>query len=155
MKEFDYYIFIDYSENLIGYSIIESKKLIELLPKIMRFRHYRSAMNQKLYLKHIKDAIKRDDIKSSFLKLKIKEMHKNMDIYLDVLDFLKKHDKCILFISVDNSQYIPFRKMVNIVDGDNIIIKQESELIKGTPEYQASLVLDNLLNIERLKQNDK
>ena len=27
MKEFDYYIFIDYSENLIGYSIIEKKRL--------------------------------------------------------------------------------------------------------------------------------
>ena len=25
MKEFDYYIFVDYSENLIGYSIIEKK----------------------------------------------------------------------------------------------------------------------------------
>lgn len=24
-KEFDYYIFIDYSENLIGYTIIENK----------------------------------------------------------------------------------------------------------------------------------
>jgi len=31
MKEFDYYIFIDYSENLIGYSIIENKKLKNLL----------------------------------------------------------------------------------------------------------------------------
>jgi len=27
MKEFDYYIFIDYSENLIGYNIIEKEKL--------------------------------------------------------------------------------------------------------------------------------
>ena len=35
--------------------------------------------------------------------------------------------------------------------GKNTIIKQESELKEGTPEYQASLVLDNLLNIERLK----
>jgi hypothetical protein len=42
--------------------------------------------------------------------------------------------------------------MVNIVDGENVIIKQESELIKGTPEYRASLVLDTLLNIERLKK---
>ena len=42
--------------------------------------------------------------------------------------------------------------MINIIDGDNIIVKQESELIDGTPEYRASLVLDNLLNIERLNK---
>lgn len=75
-----------------------------------------------------------------------------MEIYLDILEFLKKHENCIIFVSVDNSQYPAFRKMVGIVDGENIVIKQESELIRGTPEYQASLVLDTLLNIERLKQ---
>ena len=79
-------------------------------------------------------------------------MHKNMDIYLDVLEFLKKHENCIIFISIDNTQYPAFRKMVDIVDGKEVVVKQESELIKGTPEYQASLVLDNLLNIERNKQ---
>jgi len=152
MKEFDYYIFIDYSENLIGYSIIENKKLKELIPKISRFKHYRVARDKKLYLKNIKKTIKRDNLKSSFLKLKIKEIYKNMEIYLDILEFLKKHENCIIFISVDNSQYLTFRKMVNIVDGENIIIKQESELVEGTSEYKASLVLDNLLNIERLKE---
>jgi len=150
MKKFDYYIFIDYSENLIGYSIIESIKLKELFPKILRFRHYKEVRSRKLYLKHIKKTIKADAIKSSFLKLKIKEMRKNMEIYLDVLEFLKKHENCIILISVDNRQYLAFRKMVNIVDGKNIVIKQESELIKGTPEYQGSLVLDNILNIKRL-----
>jgi len=80
-------------------------------------------------------------------------MHKNMDIYLDVLEFLKKHENCIIFISIDNTQYPAFRKMVDIVDGKEVVVKQESELIKGTPEYQASLVLDNLLNIERLKND--
>lgn len=153
MREFDYYIFIDYSENLIGYSIIENKKLKELLPKISRFRHYKEARNKKLYLKNISKTIKRDSIMSSFLRLKIKEMHKNMDIYLDVLEFLKKHESCIIFISVDNRQYSAFRKMVNIIDGEKIIVKQESELVRGTREYQASFVLDNLLNIERLKNN--
>jgi len=152
MREFDYYIFIDYSENLIGYSIIEKEKLKELLPKISRVRHYREAGNRKQYLKNVKNIFRRDNIKSSFLKLKIKKMHKNMEIYLDVLEFLKKHENCIIFISVDNKQYPAFRKMVNIVDGENVIVKQESELIRGTPEYQASLVLDNLLNIERLEK---
>jgi len=151
-KEFDYYIFIDYSENLIGYSIIEKAKLKELIPKITRFRHYREAGNRKQYLKNVKNTFKRDSIKSYFLKLKIKDMHKNMEIHLDVLEFLRKHENCIIFISVDNKQYPTFRKMVNIVDGENTVVKQENELIKGTPEYQTSLVLDNLLNIERLRK---
>ena len=149
-KEFDYYIYIDCSEKLIGYSIVESKKLKELLPKISRFRHYRTAKNRKLYLKYIKKTIERDNIRSSFLKLKIKEIHRNIEIYSDILEFLKKHDNCLIFISVDNSQYIAFRKMVDVVDGENIVVRQESELKEGTIEYQASLVLDNLLNIERL-----
>jgi hypothetical protein len=152
MKEFDYYIFVDFSENLVGFSIIEKEKLKELLPKISRFRHYKEAKNRKLYLKNINKTIKRDNIKSSFLKLKIKDMCKNMDIYSDVLEFLKKHENSIIFISVDNRQYPAFRKLVNIFDGENVVVKQESELVKGTPEYQTSLVLDNLLNIERLKK---
>ena len=152
MREFDYYIFIDYSENLIGYSIIESNKLKELLPKISRFRHYRAAGDKQLYLKNIKKTFKRENIKSYFLKLKIKVMSRNMDIFLDVLEFLKMHENCVIFVSIDNRQYPAFRKMVNIVDGENTIIKQESELIVGTPEYQASLVLDSLLNIERLNK---
>src|SRR3989344_6499689 len=152
MKEFDYYIFIDFSENLIGYSIIENNKLKELLPKILRFRHYKDAKNRKLYFKNANNTIKRDKPQSSFLKLKIKGMHKNMEIYLDVLEFLKKHENCIIFISIDNRQYSAFRKMISIVDGKNVIVKQESELIKGTPEYQVSLVLDNILNIERLRK---
>ena len=132
MKEFDYYIFIDFSENLIGYNIIEKQKLKELLPKILRFRHYKEVGNKKLYLKNIRRTIKKENIKSLFLKLKIKN--------------------CIIFISVDNRQYSAFRKMVDIVDGKNVIVKQESELVKGTPEYQASLVLDNMLNAVRLKE---
>lgn len=152
MKEFDYYIFIDYSENLIGYSIIEKEKLKELFPKISRLRHYREAGDRKQYLKNVKNTFKKDNIKSSFLKLKIKGMHKNIEIYLDVLEFLKKHENRIIFISIDNHQYPAFRKMINVVDGDNIVVKQESELIRGTPEYQTSLILDNLLNIERLRK---
>jgi len=155
MKEFDYYIFVDYSENLIGYSIIEKSKLKELLPKLSRFRHYKKAKDRKLYLKNINKTIQREGIESSFLRLKIKEIRKNIEVYGDIFEFLKKHENCIIFISVDNRQYLAFRKMVNVIDGENILIKQESELIKGTPEYQVSLVLDNLLNIKRLKEKLK
>ena len=151
MREFDYYIFIDFSENLIGYNIIEKEKIKELLPKISRFRHYKNSRNKKIYLKNIKKTIKRENIKSYFLKLGIKEMYKNVDIYTAVLEFLKQHNNCIIFISVDNRQYKAFKKLVGFIDGKKVFVKKESELIKGTPEYQTSLVLDNLLNIGRLK----
>ena len=81
-------------------------------------------------------------------------MRLNMSIYLDVLDFLKKHDNCIIFISIDNHEYPNFKKLVNVADGEKTVVKKESQLLIGTPEYQASLVLDTILNIERLKKQN-
>ena len=152
--KFDYYIYIDYSENLIGYSIIEKDKIKELLPKISRFRHYRASKNRKLYLKNAWKTIKRDNIKLYFLRFKIKEKSKNVGIYLEILEFIKKHDNCFIFISVDNHEYSLFMKMVNLIDGEKTVIKKESELEKKTPEYQMSLVLDTMLNIERLRKKN-
>ena len=63
-KQFDYYIFIDFSENLMGYSIIKKEKLKELLPKILRFKHYKSTKNRRLYLKNINKTISKNNIKS-------------------------------------------------------------------------------------------
>ena len=151
MKQFDYYIYIDYSENLIGYAIINNNKLKELLPKILRFRHYRKAKNRKLYLKNINKFIKRQNIKSYFLKMKMRETKNNLAIYSDILEFLKIHRNCAIMISVDNSEYNNFKKLVAIVDKVNTVVRQESDLIESTPEYKINLVLDNLLNIERLK----
>jgi hypothetical protein len=154
MKEFDYYIFIDYSEDLIGYSIIEHYKLIELFPKISKFSHYKELKHKSAYLHSIKKIINQDNVPSFFVKFKIREMRQNMEIYLDVLDFLKKHENCIVFVSIDNHEYPNFRKFVRIVDGEKVMVKKESELMKGTPEYRASLVLDTLLNFERLKRKN-
>lgn len=151
-KEFDYYIFIDFSENLIGYEIIEHDKMIELLPRVSRFAHYKNLRHKKEYLKSIKRRIEQEKILSFFLKYKIKEMHKNTEVYADVLQFVKKHGNCIIFISVDNRQFDAFKKLIGIINGEKIIVKKESELIKGTPEYRISLVLDTLLNIKRNEQ---
>lgn len=151
-RKFDYYIFIDYSENLIGYVIINNKRMVSLIPKISKFRHYKEARNKKLYLKNAKKTINREKIKSFFLKHKIKKMYNNAEIYLDVLEFLKKYKNCIIFISIDNRQFEVFKKLVGFVDSKRVIVKKESELLKGTPEYQISLVIDNILNIERLKE---
>ena len=152
MKEFDYYIFVDFSENLIGYEIIEENKIAEILPKISRLRHYKEVENRKLYLKNVNMTFKNENIKSFFLKFGIKKLYKNAEIYADILDFIKKHDNCIIFISIDNRQFKAFTKLVGIVDGKRVVVKKESELAKGTPEYQLSLILDNLLNIERLRK---
>jgi|SRR3989344_1647907 len=150
MKEFDYYIFIDYSENLIGYSIIEKEKLKELLPKISKFAHYRQLRHKRAYIQSIKKIIEKEKIKDFFISSKICELRENMGIYSTILEFLRKHENCIIFISIDNTQYTAFRKIVNIADGNQTVVKKESELIAGTPEYRASLVLDTMLTIERL-----
>lgn len=151
MKKFDYYIFIDYSENLIGYNIIEDKRISEVLPLIKRFRHYRDAKKRKLYLKNVKNTVKKQKIKNYFYKTKIREMRLTPEIYVDITEFISKNKNCLIFVSVDNNQYINFKKLVKIIDGKNIEIKKESEIKKGTPVYRISLVIDNLLNIERMK----
>ncbi len=151
-KDYDYYIFLDYSENLIGYNIIEQKKIIELLPKILRFEHYKGRKNRKIYLKHISDTIKREKIKSFFERTKIEESRKNVELFTEILEFIKNHKNCIIFLSVDDYQFKKLSKLLYLVDGKNTEIKKESQLKKGTPEYQVSLVIDNLLNIERRRQ---
>jgi len=151
-KEFDYYIFIDYSENLIGYNIIEKDKIKDLLPKIVRFRHYRGSKGRKIYLNHIKNTIIRDRIESYFEKIKIIKLKDNMDLFIEVFEFVKRNENCIIFISVDDYQYEKFRKLVRIIDGEKTRVVKESHLKKGSEEYQLSLVIDNLLNIERIKR---
>lgn len=155
MREFDYYIFIDYSENLIGYLIIERSKLKELLPKINKFAHYSKLKNKSSYIHSIRTIIGKHKILDFFIKYKIKEMRQNIEIYLEVFEFIKKHENCIIFVSVDNHEYPNFEKFVKIIESSKIIVKRESQLIKGTPEYQVSLVLDTLLNIERLSKKDE
>ena len=151
MKQFDYYIFIDYSVNVVGYIILENKKLFELIPLISKFAHYKNLKHKNTYIHSVKKIIKKNNILSFFEGYKIREMRQNIEIYMGVFDFIKKHDNCIIFVSIDDNEYSNFRKFVKIVDGSKTVLKPESKLIKNTPEYRASLVLDTLLNIERLK----
>ncbi|GAG34902.1 unnamed protein product, partial [marine sediment metagenome] len=113
---FDYYIFIDYSESLIGYLVIEYPKIKDLLPKISRLRHYRESKKRKLYLKNVKQSFKNNNIKNYFLKFKIKRKSDSIEIYSDVLEFLKRHDNCLIFISVDDNQFKNFKKLVGIIE---------------------------------------
>jgi hypothetical protein len=152
MKEFDYYIFVDYSENYLGYLIIDNNNLKSLFAKSNKFSHYKELRYKSAYIHSIKSVIEKCNILDFFIKHKIKEIRQNIDIYLEIIKFLKEHENCIIFISVDNHEYSNFEKFVKIIDGNKTIVKKESQLIKGTPEYKASLVLDTLLNIERLSK---
>ena len=86
-------------------------------------------------------------------KTKIRKTTSTLEIYSDILEFLKEHDNCLIFISVDNNQSVNFEKLVRIIDGTNIKVVRESQLRKDTFEYRINLVLDTLLNIERLKES--
>jgi hypothetical protein len=153
-KQFDYYIFIDYSENLIGYNIIAKEKIKEILPKITKFRHYRNARDKKVYLKNVKNTFKKENLLDFFLKKKVKHIKDNMELFIDVGEFIKEHANCLIFVSVDNNQYLTFEKFVKFIDGKNIKVIKESQLREDTFEYRLSLVLDNWLNIQRL-ENEK
>ena len=152
VRQFDYYIFVDYSEDLIGYLILSQNSINEILPKITKFKHYRKVGNKKLYLKNIKLTFKRENILQYFIHHKVNKTKQNMEIFLNIGEFIKTHPNCLIFASVDDKQYRNFQNFVKIVDGKNIKVMQESELKIGTVEYQVSLVLDNWLNIERLKK---
>jgi len=150
-RQFDYYIFIDYSENFLGYTIIEKEKIRGFLPKISKFAHYKELKYKSSYLRSIKKVIGKNKVLSYLLKTKIRKTTETPEIYSDILEFLKNHDNCLIFISVDDKQYSNFEKLVKIIDGKNTKVVKESKLKKDTPEYRLSLVLDTLLNIERLK----
>ena len=144
---FDYYIFIDYSKNLIGYTIIEKSRIKELLIKTSKLKHYKEVKHKKEYLAAIKKKIQ--NINIHLEKIKIKEIRKNIDIYADIAHFLKTKENKTIFISIDNNQYSSFNRILKIINSINTKIVKESELKKNTPEYKLSLIIDNLLNIKR------
>jgi len=152
MKEFDYYIYIDYSEGLIGYTIIKKEKVKELLPRISKFHHYKNLKHKREYLNSIKKRFERDKIKSYLLKWKIRDLRENLDVFVDVVNFVKENNNCLIFVSVDDNQFRSFKKLVQIADGKFTVVVKESGLRKGTSEYQMSLIIDTMLNLERRKR---
>jgi len=150
MKKFDYYIYIDYSERLIGYVIIKKEKAEGILPKISKFHHYKDIKHKKAYLTSIRKVIKSKKILEDLLKVKIKELRKNLSIFIDVIEFIKKNDNCIIFASIDNNQHNAFIRLFNMVPHkDHVIVRKESDLKKGSAEYRLSLIIDTLLNLKR------
>jgi hypothetical protein len=153
-KDFDYYLFIDYSENYLGYLAIEGSKIKDFLPKISKFKHYRVLKKKKAYLDSIRKIVSKNNVCDHLCKVKIRKTESTPEIFADIGEFLKDHPDSSFFISVDNKQFRNFSRMVKIFDGKNTKIVMESELNKSSPEYKISLVIDTLLNLARLK-NDK
>ena len=151
-KEFDYYIFVDFSETLVGYNIIEKNKIKELLPKIAKLKHYKKLEHKREYLNSMKKLFEREKINSYLLKMKIFNMKNNINLFSEVLAFIKKHDNCIIFISIDDFQFRSFKKLVQAADDDRTEVVKESQLKKGSIEYRMSLIIDTQLNLIRRRQ---
>ncbi len=149
----DYYIFIDYSSDLIGYNIIEKEKIQEILPKIAKFRHHKEERHKKIYLHKIKREIKASNLASLLLKQKIMHIKDNLIAFAEIINFVKDNDNCIIFMSVDNNQFRAFTNLLDMIPHkDHIIVKKESELKRQSLEHQLSLIIDTMLNIERMSK---
>jgi len=150
-KKYNYYIFIDYSENIIGYNIIKENCINELLILSSRFEHYKDVKQKKLYVAHIRKIYHKKTIQNLFEKYNIKSKRKNLELFTEVYEFIIKNNNCILFISVDNNQYATFMKKFPSVK--QVTIVKESQLKKNSMEYRLSLIIDNFLNIKRLEKS--
>ncbi|MBI2541248.1 hypothetical protein HYV80_00870 [Candidatus Woesearchaeota archaeon] len=149
----DYYIYIDYSHDLIGYNIIENKNIGLLLTKISKFEHYKKVRHVRTYLIKIKKIVKKDEISGLLHKQKIRYLKDNISIFVEVIEFVKKHDNCAIFLSVDNNQYAAFTKLIELVPHkEHLVLVRESDLKKGSVEYKLSLIIDNMLVIERMSK---
>lgn len=149
----DYYIFIDYSGKLIGYNIIERKNVDSLLEKTSKFEHYKKVRHIGTYLLKIKKIVKKGEIISLLKKQKIKNLKDNISVFVDVIEFIKQHDNCAIFLSVDNNQYNAFMRLMDLVPHkEHLTLVKESNLKKGSIEYRLSLIIDNMLVIERVSK---
>jgi hypothetical protein len=149
----DYYIYIDYSRDLIGYNIIKSENAELLLKKISKFEHFKKVRHVRTYLIKIKKNIKKDEILSLLHKQKIRHLRDNMPIFVEVVEFVKGHDNCAIFLSVDNNQFNAFIKLMGLVPHKgHLVLVRESDLKKGSIEYKLSLIIDNMLVIERMSK---
>jgi hypothetical protein len=153
-EEFDYYVFVDYSENLIGYIIIAKEKISELLPKISRLKHYKGLKNKIQYLNAIKKTFEKNKILDVLSKYRITELRQNVEICSEIFDFCHNCNPSKMFISVDDRQYKGFMKLASLMDNKRFKIIKEGQLKKGSSEYQMNLIIDTLLNLKRTRQNE-
>jgi len=155
-KEFDYYIFIDYSEDIIGFIIVESAKIKEILLKISKLHHYKEVKHDKAYLLAIRKRFEKDKIIASLLKYRIKEVKINIDLFAEIIEFLRKNEMAKIFVSIDDNFYVSFLKFINALEQkNNLFVVRESKLRKHSIEYKLNLIIDNLLTLERRKRKNE
>lgn len=151
-KQFDYYIFIDYSENLIGYIIVNKNKVKELIPKVSKLKHYTKLKYKRQYLGSMKKLFEKNKILDLLEKERVTELRQNIEICSEIFDFCRKNSQAEIFISVDDRQHNGFMRLAKILDGRRFTIIKEGKLKKGSEEYKISLIIDTLLNLKRRKQ---
>jgi len=103
--KFDYYIFIDYSENLIGYNIIEKESVKELIKEAIKLRHFKKLKHKRTYLLKVKKIFKKGRINSLIYKQKIYFVRDTLLAFNEIVEFVKKNQDKKIFISIDNKQY--------------------------------------------------
>lgn len=152
-RGFDYYIFIDYSEDIIGYIALDKQNIKNCLCKINKLKHYKELKHKREYLKSIKKVFQKDNILECLDKHRITELRHNIELCSEVFDLCKNRPKSNIFISIDDRQYKGFMKLINILDEKRFTIVKEGKLKKNSEEYKLSLIIDTLLNIKRVKDD--
>lgn len=152
-EDFDYYIFIDYSENLIGYIIISKEKINELLQKTSKLKHYRGLKYKVQYLNAIKKSFEKNKILEILVKYRITELRQNIEVCSEIFGFCVKFKESKIFICIDDRQYRGFMRLASMIDGRRFKIIKEGQLKKDSMEYRLSLIIDTLLNLKRTRQD--
>jgi len=69
-----------------------------------------------------------------------------------LFNLLSRFVSIAIFVSIDDHQYNAFIKLFAIMPHkEHVFIIKESNLKRESKEYKLSLIIDNLLNIERIK----
>lgn len=152
-RAFDFYIFIDYSQDMVGYNIIHKEKVPIILSKIIKFRHYKEERHKRIYLLKIRKEIKNLNLMPLILKQKIMHLKDNLLLFAEILEFVKKNDNCLIFMSVDNNQFNAFVRLLDLVPHkEHITVVKESDLKRASAEHKLSLIIDTMLNLERMSK---
>ncbi len=118
----------------------------------MKIVHYKNLKHKREYISAMKKRFQRDRVTEFLFRWKIRNMRLNLEIFTDVIGFVNKNDNCVIFISVDNHQYKPFIKLIQLVSHKkDLVVMKESELKRDSIEYKLSLIIDTMLNMERRK----
>ena len=115
-------------------------------------RHYKEVNQKSSYLKALKISLEKNQLRVLLHSYKIKKMIHTLEIYADIADFVFTHKEARIFISLDDNQTSNFERLVRDIDGERVLIVTEGNLKKDSIEYKLSLIIDNLLNIERKEE---